>query len=357
MDSDHVKSALKKTYFKPESPGSLGGVKRLRGSTGEALRDIKNWLSYQDVYTLHKPVRHRFPRRRTIVSGLKEQYQCDLIDVQKLKKDNDGYGFILTCIDVFSKMAYARPIKNKTSTSVISALKSIFEEGGQPKKLQTDKGSEFFNKPVQKYLREIGVSHFSTQNETIKAAIVERWNRTLKERLWRYFTHANNARYLEVLPNVVHSYNTSWHRSIKRRPVDVKIENQEEVWQTLYGTPRKLSQQLVLKPGDRVRITKARGVFKKGYLPSWSEELFTVSRPLRTTPRTYIIKDDHGEELVGSFYPQELQQVGEKEVYRIETVLDERRVGGGTREILVKWQGYPPTFNSWIPKSNLTNYQ
>ena len=129
MDSDHVKSALKKTYFKPESPGSLGGVKRLRGSTGEALRDIKNWLSYQDVYTLHKPVRHRFPRRRTIVSSFKEQYQCDLIDVQKLKKDNDGYGFILTCIDVFSQMAYARPIKKQNQHQCYFCIKKCLRRG------------------------------------------------------------------------------------------------------------------------------------------------------------------------------------------------------------------------------------
>ena len=81
---------LNKAYYDVGSVGSFGGVKRLQQSTQVPLRNVQNWLSYQDTYTLHKPVKHRFPRRRTIVSGLKEQYQCDIIDVQKLKKYNDG---------------------------------------------------------------------------------------------------------------------------------------------------------------------------------------------------------------------------------------------------------------------------
>ena len=346
---------LKETYYDPESAGSFGGVKRLRATSRQALPVVKNWLKDQDVYTLHKPARIHFPRRRTIVGGIRDQYQCDLIDVQKLKRHNDGYGFILTCIDVFTKVAGARPLKNKTSTSIVPALKSIFKELGRPEKVQTDKGSEFFNRPVQKFLREINVHHFNTENETIKASIVERWNRTLKDRLWRYFTHTNNVRYVNVLPKVVKAYNNSYHRSIKRKPVDVTLANQEEVWQTLYGTPRKISERTSLRPGDRVRISKTRHVFKKGYLPSWSEELFTVSRVHQTTPRTYVIKDDHGEELIGSFYSQELQRVGEKEVYRIEEVLRERKTRRG-KEVLVKWLGYPTSFNSWIPKSNITHY-
>ena len=88
-------------------------------------------------------------------------------------------------------MGYARPLKNKTNTCIIPALESIFEDAGLPSKLHSDKGSEFLNRNVQKFLKERGVTHFTTENETIKAAIVERWNRTLKEHLWRYFTRSN----------------------------------------------------------------------------------------------------------------------------------------------------------------------
>ena len=105
---------LSKVYYDLQSSGGFGGVKRIALSTGKSTKLMIEWLTYQDTYTLHKPVRSRFPRRRTIVTGIIDQYQCDLIDMQKMKKDNDGYNFILTCIDVFSKMGYARLLKNKT---------------------------------------------------------------------------------------------------------------------------------------------------------------------------------------------------------------------------------------------------
>ena len=349
--------ALKAGYYNARYPGSFGGVEQLHRLVRIPKTQIKKWLSHQDAYTLHKPVRKRFPRRRIIVTGILEQYQCDLIDVQRLKSRNDGFGYILTCIDVFTKKAYANPIKNKTSTCVVRALRSIFDRGGVPKNLQTDKGTEFLNANVQKFLRQVGVKHFTSENETIKAAVVERFNRTLLSRLYRFFTYSQSERFVEILPDLIESYNNTYHRSIKKRPVDVNVENQEEVWQTLYGRePQIPALPPSLQPGDRVRISETRRNFKKGYLPAWTEELFTVSRPLRTTPYTYVIKDDAGEEVIGSFYPLELQKVGEKEVYQIDSILRQRKGAGERTEVLVKWRGYPDSFNSWIPKRHLKSY-
>ena len=160
-----------------------------------------------------------------------------------------------------------------------------------------------------------------------------------------------------MLPQLVQSYNHSYHRSTKRTPAEVDENNQEDVWQTLYGQPTKQkSKKHKLKVGDRVRISKARRTFKKGYLPSWSEELFTISRVKTTNPTTYVLKDDHGDELVGSFYHQEIQKVGAKDIYRIETILKQRPAPNGGREYLVKWFGYPVSFNSWIPHRALTQF-
>ena len=213
------------------------------------------------------------------------------------------------------------------------------------------------NKTFQKFLKEERVEFFVTQNEDIKASIAERFNRTLKERLWRYFTKKNTMRYVEVLSHLVRAYNHSYHRSIKRTPAEVNTSNQEDVWQTLYAQPLKqIRNTNPLKIGDRVRISKARRQFKKGYLPSWTEELFTVSRVKRTIPITYVLKDDHGDELQGAFYHQEVQKVGEKDVFRIEAILKQRPVRSGEREYLVKGYGYPASFNSWIPHGALTRY-
>ena len=172
-----------------------------------------------------------------------------------------------------------------------------------------------------------------TENEDIKASIAERFNRTLKEKLWRYFTKKNTLRYIEVLPQLVQSYNHSYHKSIKRSPAEVDDSNQEDVWQTLYGHPPKQKLQTKpFQPGHRVRISKHRGSFKKGYLPSWSEELFTISHINKSQPITYTLIDDHGEELLGSFYHPEIQKVGVKDIYRIEKVLKQRPAHSGGYE-------------------------
>lgn len=347
---------LRDTYFDPSSPGSYGGVTALSRQTQTKRDVVKDWLSFQDAYTLHKQKRKRFQRRKTIVSGMDQQWQIDLVDIQGLKSQNDGMGYILTAIDVFSKMAYARALKNKTSKSIIAALDSIFESATPPKTIQTDKGSEFMNRAVQQYFLEKDIRHFTSENEDLKAAVVERYNRTLKSKMWRFFTHRGHNRYVDVLPKLVQSYNNSVHRSIGMRPVDVNLQNQEEVWNRLYGQPIKKTSPK-LKVGDRVRMTKYKGVFTKGYIGDWSEELFRVSAVLKTTPVTYKLKDDNDEDIIGSFYEQELQKVGEKTEYEIESVLRERVNKRGGRESLVKWRGYNDTFNSWIPAREIHTYK
>ena len=119
----------------------------------------------------------------------------------------------------------------------MEAFEHILAQGRKPFRLHTDRGTEFRKKIFQHFLKEKGVDIFVTQNEDIKASIVERFNRTLKEKMWRCFTKKNNLRYVEVLQQMVRAYNRSYHRSIKKAPADVYTTNQEEVWQTLYGQP------------------------------------------------------------------------------------------------------------------------
>ena len=305
---------LGRIYYNSKHPKGYGGVNKLKNASGLTLSKVKQWLSFEKPYSLHKPVRYNFPRRRVIVGGIDNQWQADLIDLSKLKKQNKGFVYLLTCIDVFSKYAWVIPLKNKTGPSLVEAFKLIFEDGRKPYTLQTDKGTEFRNKTFQSFLRKSNIDFFTTENDDIKASIAERFNRTIKEKLWRYFTKTNSERYLEVLPALVLSYNLSFHRSIKMAPRDVNHKNQEDVWQTLYGesdTEPKSRFRFVI--GDRVRISKTRRVFKKGYLPSWTTEVFTISQVIKSKPLTYKIKDDDGEELLGTFYKQELQKVEYRE--------------------------------------------
>ena len=172
---------LRSVYFDPRRLGSNGGVDALRRVTRMPRKMFAEWLSEQDVFTLHKPTRRHFRRRRVIVSGLRQQWQADLVNLSKLKKDNNGMTFLLTVIDVFSKVAWCVSMKNKSAASLVAALDTTFSKGW-PKTLQTDQGLEFLNKSVQALLKKHGIHHFSTHNAETKASVVERFNRTLKTR-------------------------------------------------------------------------------------------------------------------------------------------------------------------------------
>ena len=123
------------------------------------------------------------------------------------------------------------------------------------------------NKPFRAWLKKEKIKLFHTHNYDTKAAIVERFNRTLKERLWRCFTHKNTRQYIDVIQSVVDSYNNSYHTSIKRTPASVNSENQEEVWLTLYGDLKPKKPKLKVR--DKIRLSKMRRSFSKRYLFTW----------------------------------------------------------------------------------------
>ncbi|GFX01654.1 uncharacterized transposon-derived protein F54H12.3 [Trichonephila clavipes] len=137
-------------YENPEVPNSFEGVEALHHSVkGKySKKDVNHWLSQKDAYTLHKPVQHKFQRNRLFVSDIDRQFQAELVDMQSLAEFNKGYKYLLTCIDLFSKFAWAVPLKDKVGKSVKSGLEIIFKER-KPKVLQTD--------------AENKISHFKTQ--------------------------------------------------------------------------------------------------------------------------------------------------------------------------------------------------
>jgi hypothetical protein len=195
---------------------------------------------------------------------------------------------------------------------------------------------------------------FSTDSE-FKASIVERFNRTLKTKMWKYFTQVGNRKWIDIVDDLVYNYNNSFHRSIKMTPTEASNKKNESiVHKNLYGNETDVkSIKPKFKVGDRVRISKYKKVFDKGYLPNWTTELFTVSKVLNTTPITYKIKDYNDEEIEGSFYEQELVKFDKQnEDYEVEKIL-KTRTRNGKKEYLIKWRSYDSTFNSWIPEENL----
>ena len=294
--STQLSNLLHQTYYTPANAGSYGGVKALYFSGQKKkpklkLGQVNKWLSTQDTYTLHKPALKQFQQSRTIVNGIDDQWQADLIDLKQLALHNQGFKYLLTCIDIFSKYAWVKPLKSKTGTALLTAWKTILQCGRKPNILQCDKGKEFVNAEVQQYLKKQNIHFFTIHNEETKASVVERFNQTLKSNMWRYFTNHDTRKYIGVLDDLVKTYNHRYHRSIRRAPVEVTDGNEEEVWHCLYGNQNLTYPKPKFLVGDTVRISKVKQTFKKGYLPNWSEELFTITERTKSWPWRYSMKD------------------------------------------------------------------
>ena len=338
---------LERLYFDPSKPGSYGGLKSFKSSLPLRLKKkADSWLKDQPVYNLHRPVRRKFKRGKVITAGIDQQWQADLVDLSNISSSNKGNKFLLTVIDCFSRYAWARTLKNKKGESVRDALESIFAEGRVPKYLHTDQGREFRNAFVQNLLKKHKVRYFTTYNDDIKASIVERWNRTILSKMFRYFTKNNTRSYINILQDLIDSYNDTAHSTTGIQPSKVSAENQESVWLKSFNKPVVYKKPLH-KVGSYVRISKSRKTFDKGYLPRWSTELFLIKKINNTLPVTYELVDLDQEDIVGIFYEQELIAAKPAEFDEVERILDTKKSRGGVTRYLVKWKGYPSKFNSW----------
>jgi transposase InsO family protein len=352
---------LKRIYNDPKDTGSFGGVERLLGSARrqglKVNRDkVKAYLKGDDSYTLHKPARRHFTRNKIIVNDIDKQWQADLAEMQDVAKDNDGVRYLLTVIDCFSKYAWVVTLKKKDTSTVVDGFKRLFTlTTRRPVNLHTDKGKEFMNSPMQDLFREYGIHHFTT-NSDMKAAMVERFNRTLKTRIFTYFTSKGSNRYIDDLQHLVDGYNKSVHRTIGMRPIDVRASHVPAIFAKVYGKFLSSGKHKPLNRNTSVRVNKIKKTFEKGYLPNWTREKFEIDETIKKAGKTvYKLKDRLGEEIEGTFYPEEIQVVDkEGTLFRVEKILKTRTVNK-RKEHLIKWLGYPDKFNSWIKASQLRN--
>ena len=310
-----MEETLRSIYFNPLHPAAFGSISSLyqaaRKVSPEITRSkVKNWLQEQDVYTLHAPIYRHFTRRKTIVPGLYYQMQADLADMSSLRKQNKGYKYILTALDVFNRKAFAVPLKSKRETEVKEAIAYIFTQYPKVRFFQTDGGTEFHNKTVKQYLKDNGMTLFTTSSDT-KCALVERFNRSLKQRMFKYFTGHNTVKYIDILQKLVEAYNNRKHSALGIAPNQVTLTNQKAIWLRQYQQHlqryRKATYNYDI--GDTVRISKVSRQFRKGYLPGYQKEIFVIHDRMATFPSTYKLRDQEGEILIGSFYERELQKV------------------------------------------------
>jgi len=222
---------------------------------------------------------------------------------------------------VFTKKAWVEPLLSKSSRHVTDAFERILAAGGRCRMLQTDKGTEFLNATFQHMLQRHDIHFYTTENDDIKASVDERFNRTLKT-MFRYFTFRNTHRYVNVLQQLVDSYNATIHRSIGMSPDEVNAGNEQLVRSRLY--PPKSSKTLRWRydVGDTVRIVASRHTpFAKGYTAKWTRKLFKIVSRLPTVPVTYALADLAGEPIKGKYYESELQKVTPNERFTVDKIL------------------------------------
>ena len=269
-------------------------------SEGKGLANNKE--NIQLANERHKPIIKKFNKRKVYSSFKDNIWGVDLTDMQLLSKFNKGFRFLLCVIDIFSKYAWVIPLKDKKGISIVNAFQIILKESNRkPNKILVDKGSKFYNSSFKKWLKDNDIVMYSTNNEG-KSVIAERFIRTLKNKIYKYMTSISKNVYIDKLDDILKKYNNTHHTSIKMKPVDVKDN-------TYIGFKKEVNDKNhKFRVGSHVRISKYKNIFAKGYMPNWSEEIFIIKKNKSTVPWTYVLNDLNGEEIIGTFYENELQK-------------------------------------------------
>ena len=304
---------LHSIYYDPSHPAGYGAAYLLYQYAVKKLptlkyREVEEWLKKQRAHYLSKRVR-KFERRPVLVRGVRHQFQADLMDFKPIADHNYRRRYLLTVIDCFSRKAAAIPLRSKKGPPVKRGLEKAFEKLGYPKKLQTDQGKEFLNSSVRRFLLQNNVAHFFT-NQELKAQMVERFNRTLRDKIAKHIFAKDSYTFMGEIEDMVDAYNNKIHSTLKKySPNQVNKSNEDEVRQILYKDYFSKKKDLhKYNIGDKVRPFIKRANFKK-MTHTFKEDIHTITDVLDTFPPTYHIKDSNNTAVKGAFYEKQLQPV------------------------------------------------
>ena len=286
-------------FFDKKSTAGPSSLER----TGSGFKKLKNTARSSSILAdeRHKPIIRKFNKRKVYSQFKDNIWGVDLADMQSLSRKNKGIKYLLCAIDLYSKYAFVIPLKDKKGISIVNAFNKIIKQSNRkPNKIWVDQGEEFYNNVFEKWLSDNDINMYSTYNKG-KSVVAERFIRTLKNKLYKHMTATGKNVYYDVLDDVVNKYNNTKHSTIKMKPIDFK--NNKRVYIDEHN-----EKDSKFKVGDRVRISKYKNIFAKGYAPNWSSEIFIVDKITDTVPYTYNLKDLNDDEIIGSFYDKELQK-------------------------------------------------
>ena len=347
-----------KNYTTPGHPTAYSGINQVYNFYGGRISQtkLKTLLAGNEGYTLHREF-HQGPRNITYKHFKRYQFQIDLVDVQQLAAKNDGNRYLLNCIDIFTRFAFVRPVKDKKAETILAAFKSILLEAKEkPYMIVMDKGTEFTNQIFQTFCQRQGIKLINPQ-ASVHAAFVERFNRTLQMIMYKFMSDHETERYVDVLQSLVNTYNKRKHRIINMSPMEAEQNTNNQHLKLNMIQQKQVEKIKRKKPtlliGTYVRIAKQKGKFSRSYDEQSVQEIFRVRKidETKKIPLYYLSDYDGKENLVGGFYDFELTPV-KTNVFRVEKVLKKRKYKG-KKQIFVKWKGFSEKHNSWIDEENV----
>ena len=348
-----MKTTLTKNYTNPSRPVSYSGRNIVSRYTKIPGQRVTNSLAHHPSYVLHREVKRPRTYNPIILYSPRKLFQADLIDLASRSKDNDDVKYVLIVVDSFTRKCWARTLVDKTADRVLSEFKDIYKSSGKFERLMTDAGSEFIAKKFKAWMNKENIK-FTRGNP--HAPHVERLNRTIQSKLFRYMTENETRRWVDVLQRVVDAYNARRHRMIKMSPNEAeKKVNRAKVIDAVsryYQKALSKRRDPKFKVGDVVSIQKYKNVFAKGYDQVFTDELFKIYEVHTKLPISmYTLTEYDGTVITGRFYENELQ-LAKYDVYKVEKVLKTRR-RKGVSESFVKWKGWPDKYNQWIPDTDV----
>ena len=341
---------LRKLFTNVKLPSGLSSIEKLRKASKLPVSKVRNFLQRDPTYSIHKPARKTYPRQTTLAREPDYQWQSDLAILKKFAPHNNGYGYLLCVIDVYTRFGFIRPLKRKSGIEVTNNFEHILVSSDRrPLKLQTDRDKSYMGGNFQKMLKKYDITHFQTNSE-LKATLVERFIRTVVTKIYKLISLRQSFKYIDKLENIAQAYNSSIHSSTGVPPNRVNNSAKREIWLRQHTKNPKPPSAPKFQQGDTVRISKYKRLFRKGYLPQYSEELFTIIHVKRGTPNSYSLSDLNGSRIDGIFYEEELTAfpITKHTEFLIDKII--KRKGD---KVYVSWKGYPATFNAWVKLKNI----
>ena len=365
---------LDNLYTDIKNPSSFGSKIKLFEAAKKIypdikLSDIESFLKTQDSYTLHGNVPRKFLRRQVIVRRPGILLSGDLCDMTHLKEYNKNIRYLAFFIDCYSRKLDIIPLEDKKGITLAKVIDNFLTKNKFNYKLfWTDSGSEYINLHTMKVYDSHKIKHYTTYDRLIKASFVERSIQTIKHKIYRILTHFNTNKYIDILSDIVNTYNITAHRglcgltpnevhsmsdmkkldALTIKMMDQKFRNYGGIYKRDFKKSLSLVKELAINTPVRLLIAETEDNFQKSFKQIYTTEIFLIDKIDReTVPVTYYLRDLKDQKIKGQVYRHQLKETVIPKHFPIEKVLRTRKVNGQT-EYLVKFKGYSDDFNEWV---------